>query len=120
MSTFLWIKFRKQKRGSDSVSFLFAFLVKILYALFSLGLEAEGEHIVSRTPIPNHLVHKLDDVERNAKLFDDFVSLVNLDPPELREIIAASLLEQIRQKVLENGKFKLPFGLIVTEAENKK
>lgn len=73
-----------------------------------------------RTPISNHLVHKLDDVGRNAKLFDDFVSLVNLDSPELREIVAANLLEKIRQKVLENGEFKLPFGLIVTEAESKK
>lgn len=71
---------------------------------------------MSRTPVPDHLIHKSKDVKENARLFDDFVSLIDLDPPELREVVAASLLEKIRQKVLEDGELKLPLGLIIKQS----
>lgn len=34
---------------------------------------------MSRTRIPDHLIHKPEDVERNAKLFDKFVEMVPED-----------------------------------------
>ena len=75
---------------------------------------------MSRTPIPDNLIHKPANTEENAKLFDDFVSLVEVAPVlveltdrELQETIASNLLEKIRQKVSEDGEVKLPFGLII-------
>ncbi|OGM96287.1 MAG: hypothetical protein A3B86_04050 [Candidatus Yanofskybacteria bacterium RIFCSPHIGHO2_02_FULL_38_22b] len=68
---------------------------------------------MSRTPIPDGLIHKAEDVEENGRLFDAFVSLVELDSPELRQVVAANLLEKIRLKIIEDGEFKLPLGLVV-------
>lgn len=77
---------------------------------------------MSRTPIPDHLIHKPADIEENAKLFDAFASLVEVTPSlikltkkELKAMIASNLLEKIRQKVIENGEVKLPFGLVIKQ-----
>lgn len=73
-----------------------------------------------KTPVPDSLIHKPEEVEENAKLFDDFASLVEVTPwligltqKELRGMIASNLLEKLRQKVSEDGEFKLPFGLVI-------
>ena len=75
---------------------------------------------MSRTPIPNRLIHKPADVKENAKLFDAFASLVEVAPSlmkltrkELQATIASNLLEKIRQKVSKDGEVKLPFGLVI-------
>lgn len=75
---------------------------------------------MARTPIPENMIHKPEEVAENSKLFDIFVNLIpenNLalfeDFQEVRELIASELLENIRQKVEREGKVILPFGLIV-------
>jgi hypothetical protein len=68
---------------------------------------------VSRIPIPDHLIHKPEEVEENARLFDVLVSLIEFGDDESRQIIASTLLEKIRQRVLIEGEIKLPFGLII-------
>ena len=73
---------------------------------------------MSRTPIPDHLIHKSIEVAKNGKLFDEFVSLLgSIRDRESREITAANLLERIRRKVLKKGKVKLPFGLVIKAAD---
>ncbi len=67
---------------------------------------------MARTPIPDDLQHKPEEVERNRKLFDDFVRLIDASPDA--EITASNLLEKFRQKVSTEGEIKLPFGLIIT------
>jgi hypothetical protein len=52
---------------------------------------------------------------QNAKLFDEFVRLVDSRPNPDAEIFASNLLENIRLKVQGDGKFSLPFGLVITE-----
>ena len=73
---------------------------------------------MSRTPIPDHLIHKSIEVAENAKLFDEFVSLLESIPDrESREITASTLFEKIRQKVSKEGEVKLPFGLVIKAAD---
>jgi len=86
----------------------------------SLWLLEKEIVVMSRTPIPDHLIHKPMEVEENAILFDAFASLIEVTPSvvkltteELRGTIAANLLQVIRQKVSEEGELKLPFGLII-------
>ena len=72
----------------------------------------------SRTKIPGRLVHKLDEVGKNAKLFDEFVSLLDFIPDrESRKITASRLFENIRNQVLKDGKVKLPFDMIIKIAD---
>lgn len=75
---------------------------------------------MSRIPVPEHLIHKLEEVKENAKRFDAFVNLIPendliffKDFREVREFIASQTLENIRQKVEKEGRVFLPFGLVV-------
>lgn len=70
---------------------------------------------MSRTPIPDGIIHKPADVEANAKLFDTFVDLVKSTSNVEPEIAALNLLERIQHKVSEDGEIKLPFGLIIKQ-----
>lgn len=82
----------------------------------------QREECMSRTPIPDNLIHKHAEVEENAKLFDTFASLLEITPSlveltrkELQTTIASNLVEMIRRKVSEDGEVKLPFGLIIKQ-----
>jgi len=82
---------------------------------------------MSRTPIPDGLIHKPAEVEENAKLFDAFASLVDVPNmlkgstrKELREMTASMLLEKLRRRVSEDGKIKLPFGLIIQRSQESR
>ena len=83
-----------------------------------------------RTPVSTNLVHSADEVANNARLIDEFIEMLTLDPlkgytdnelreligytgGEMRQIVASQLLEKIRFKVMDTGEVRLPFGLVI-------
>jgi hypothetical protein len=77
---------------------------------------------MSRTPIPEHLKHRFEEVQEDGRLFDALVELIRSTPTEDMsssdaESVAATLVETFRQRVAAGETVNLPFGLVIKQGE---
>ena len=67
---------------------------------------------MSRTPVPKHLIHNMDEVEENGRAFDLIVGMVPCPGKYIKILVAAEWVENIRQGLADRTSLRLGSNLL--------